>query len=229
MLYAQASVEPTALIANDGWVLHACDLTGQRGDRVLFEQLDMKLAPGTVTWLRGSNGCGKTSLLRVLAGLSTPTDGHVRIDGHTLRQRGPVWRRKLLYVGHDDALKDELSVTEALQFLARLHDLPHGEPLLEQALRRFGVLNHHHAAVRTLSQGQRRRVALARLVLSHAAPLWLLDEPFDALDSDGIAAVDTVVAEHAAAGGCVLLTSHQPLSPTLPVSAVFDLEAYAVA
>jgi heme exporter protein A len=220
---------PIDTVASLGTLLHAAGLTGQRGERVLFERLDVALAPGSVIWLRGSNGRGKTSLLRLLAGLSTPAAGEVRVGGQTRRDGGPAWRRQLAYVGHHNALKDDLSAIEALRFLARLHGLPRDGPRLDQALRRLGIFERRDAPVRTLSQGQRRRIALARLVLSHRCPLWLLDEPFDALDSAGVAALDSVIADHAAAGGCVLLTSHQALSPALPVSAVLDLEAYAAA
>jgi heme exporter protein A len=211
------------------WVLQTHGLAAQRGDRPLFEKLDIALAPGSVTWLRGRNGRGKTSLLRLLAGLSTPLAGEVRVCGRTLREGGADWRRRLVYIGHQNALKDDLSATESLRFLARLHGAPADDEQLAQALRRMGVFNRRHAPVRTLSQGQRRRVALSRLALSQAAPLWLLDEPFDALDTDGVAALNGVIAEHAAAGGCVLLTSHQPLTLPTPVPAVLDLEPYACA
>ena len=211
------------------WPLRTLSLAGQRGDRALFETLDLSLAPGTVTWLRGRNGRGKTSLLRVLAGLAAPLSGEVRIAGRTLREGGPNWRRKLVYVAHQNALKDDLSALEALGFLARLHGLPPDETQLVQALQRMGMHSRRHAPVRTLSQGQRRRVALARLVLAHAAPLWLLDEPFDALDADGVAALNGLITEHAAAGGCVLLTSHQPLTLVQSVPATLDLDAYALA
>ena len=207
-------------------VLQAIGLSCQRGDRALFSGLEMALAPGSVTWLRGRNGRGKTSLLRLLAGLSTPMAGEIRVVGQTLREGGAAWRRHWVYVGHQNALKDDLSATEALRFLARLHGLPADDMQIALALKCMGVANRQHAPVRTLSQGQRRRVALARLALSMGAPLWLLDEPFDALDVDGITALNGIIGEHAAAGGCVLLTSHQPLTLTNPVPVVFDLEPY---
>ena len=211
------------------WVLQTADLAGQRGDRALFEGLNLELAPGSVTWLRGRNGRGKTSLLRLLAGLSTPMAGSLHIAGRTLREGGPGWRRQWLYIGHQNALKDDLSASEALRFLAALHGAPCSQPEVEAALRRLGIFNRRHAPVRTLSQGQRRRVALARLVLQRACPLWLLDEPFDALDTEGIAALNGVISQHAAAGGCVLLTSHQALTLHTPVPAVLDLDDHATA
>lgn len=224
-----ATAEPIALQAPPAGrcILQTHALAGERGDRRLFEGLDLALAAGSVTWLRGRNGRGKTTLLRLLAGLATPAEGSIQLLGQPQREAGPEGRRMWVYVGHQNALKDDLSVTEALRFLARLHGLPHDEAALRQALKRLGIAQRQHAMVRTLSQGQRRRVALARLALSAGAPLWLLDEPYDALDSDGIEALNAVIAAHAAAGGCVLLTSHQALSLTAPVPAVLDLEPYA--
>jgi heme exporter protein A len=212
------------LTANTGHLLQTTALAGQRGERTLFQGLDLALARGSITWLRGRNGRGKTSLLRILAGLSAPQSGEVWMAGQTLRQGGPAWRRHWLYLGHQNALKDDLSAREALAFLARLHGTAVDDTAVTQALQRLGVHSRQHAPVRTLSQGQRRRVALARLVLSRATPVWLLDEPFDALDSDGIAVLNEVIAAHAQTGGCVLLTSHQALTLTHPVPAVIDLD-----
>lgn len=224
-----APVEAFRPAARADGLLQTRALGGQRGERALFKNLDVDLAPGSVTWLRGRNGRGKTSLLRLLAGLSTPMAGEIRIAGRSLREGGAAWRRHWIYIGHQNALKDDLTSTEALRFLARLHGMPADDALIAQALKRMGVAHRQHAPVRTLSQGQRRRVALARLVLAAQAPLWLLDEPFDALDVDGIAALNEIIAGHAAAGGCVLLTSHQPLTLQQPVPAVLDLEPYACA
>ena len=212
-----------------GALLQTLALAGERGDRRLFEGLDLALAPGSITWLRGRNGRGKTTLMRVLAGLSSPADGRLLIRGRSLRELGAEGRRQWAYIGHTNALKDELTATESLQFLARLHGLPHDAAALKHALQRLGMVQRQHAAVRTLSQGQRRRVALARLALSAAAPLWLLDEPFDALDSDGIQALNTVLQDHARLGGAVLLTSHQALTIDHPQPQLLDLEAFAPA
>jgi heme exporter protein A len=205
-------------------VLHAAALAGQRAERVLFEQLDIELAPGSVTWLRGRNGRGKTSLLRLLAGLATPLAGQIRVAGERQRRADPAWCRGLLYIGHQNALKDDLSAGEALAFLMRLAGARPATDTIESALKRLGVHAKRNALVRTLSQGQRRRVALARLALSLATPLWLLDEPFDALDVDGIRTLNHLLGEHAARGGATLLTSHQALSLEQPVPLVLDLD-----
>ncbi|MDP1900328.1 MAG: cytochrome c biogenesis heme-transporting ATPase CcmA [Rubrivivax sp.] len=228
MNQALAPVEPAPSATASPWVLQAVGLAGMRGDRALFERLEMALAPGTVTWLRGRNGRGKTSLLRLLAGLATPAAGEVRVAGLTLGQSGPEGRRRFIYVGHQNALKDDLTAGEALQFLTRLRGAPADDAAIAGALQRLGVLGCRHAPARTLSQGQRRRVALARLALSQSADLWLLDEPFDALDNDGITALNGLLSEHAARGGCVLLTSHQAPSLTEPVPQVFDLDRHAL-
>lgn len=208
-------------------LLQTASLAGERGDRRLFQGLDLALLPGQVTWLRGRNGRGKTTLLRLLAGLTSPADGQVLLQGRAVADWGSEGRRLWAYVGHQNALKEDLSVTESLRFLARLHGLPHGDAELLQALQRLGIAHRRHALVRTLSQGQRRRVALARLALASAAPVWLLDEPYDALDAEGISALNEVLAAHAAAGGTVLLTSHQTLTLAAPVPRVLDLEAFA--
>lgn len=202
-------------------------LAGARGERLLFQGLDLALPAGSVTWLRGRNGRGKTTLLRLLAGLASAAEGEVLLQQRPVHELGAEGRRLWLYVGHQNALKEDLSVTESLRFLARLHGLPHDDEALLAALRRLDIAHRRRALVRTLSQGQRRRVALARLALSQAAPLWLLDEPFDALDSEGIAALNEVIAGHAAAGGAVLLTSHQALSLQQCPVTVLDLEQYA--
>jgi heme exporter protein A len=229
MTHPTASAAASVPAAAGACVLQACDLAGQRGDRALFEHLELALEPGAVVWLRGRNGRGKTSLLRLLAGLATPMAGEVRLYGVPQRQAGPSGRRSLVYIGHQNALKDDLTAAEALRFLARTRGDQPDDETLAQALQRLGVRGSRHAPVRTLSQGQRRRVALARLALCMHAELWLLDEPFDALDADGIAALNGLLSEHAARGGATLLTSHQTPSLLDPVPRVFDLDRHGMA
>jgi len=169
-----------------------------RGRRRLFRDLDVALERGSITWLRGANGSGKTSLLRILAGVSKPESGEVICDGT------PV-----AYLAHANALKDDLTLGEALAFHARLQGLDAEPGQVRTALERLGIADRADAAVRTLSQGQRRRGALARLALDDMPRVWLLDEPFDALDADGIERAAALVEGNAARGGAVLLTSHQ--------------------
>jgi len=209
--------------------LCAVDLGGQRGERPLFRRLSLSLRPGQVTWLRGRNGRGKTSLLRLLAGLSTPAHGEVLIDGRPLRKLPAEWRSKLLYIAHANALKDDLSAAESLRFLSHLRGAPAADEAITRALARLGMAGMRKAPVRTLSQGQRRRVALARLALPDPAAIWLLDEPFDALDVDGVEVLNDLLSEQARRGGSVLLTSHQALSLADPLPSTLDLDEYAVA
>ncbi|MEP6876316.1 MAG: cytochrome c biogenesis heme-transporting ATPase CcmA [Burkholderiales bacterium] len=197
----------------------AADLACRRGERVLFRGLNLTVQPGQIVWVRGANGQGKTSLLRLLAGLARPEAG--RIEHGAGRER--------VYVGHANALKDDLTVAESLMFLSRLHGFDTGAAAHDLALRRFGLHTRRSAPVRTLSQGQRRRVALARLCTAPATALWLLDEPFDALDADGVDALNALLGEHAARGGSVLLTSHVPLTLTSPPPITLRLNEAAAA
>lgn len=206
-------------------LLSAVDLGGDRGGRRLFRNLNLRLEPGRVVWLRGRNGRGKTSLLRLLAGLATPAEGTVQIDGTPLRQAGPHWRERLHYIGHPNALKEDLSVVESLRFGAALQGRSVADAELAAALERLGIGRLASQPVRRLSQGQRRRAALARLALPQPPSVWLLDEPFDALDDEGIQRLNGLLAEQAERGGSALLTSHQPLSLQQPAPLSFDLDA----
>lgn len=201
----------------------------QRGGRLLFKGLELTLRPGQLVWLRGRNGRGKTSLLRLLAGLSSPARGAVLCDGTPLAQCATDWRRRLLYVAHANALKDDLTVLEALRFLGALRGRTPGASEIRQALDTLGVGHMHQAPVRTLSQGQRRRCALARLALPQPASIWLLDEPFDALDGEGVMALHGLLAAHTRGGGSVLLTSHQDVTLRDPIPQTVDLDAFAIA
>jgi heme exporter protein A len=194
-------------------VLAASGLACRRGERILFTGLDLAVQPGQIVWVRGANGQGKTSLLRLLAGLARPAAGSVE---HTAG-------RERIYVAHANALKDDLTVAESLMFLSRLHGFDTRPEVHDTALRRFGLHSRRNAPVRTLSQGQRRRVALARLCAAPPTALWLLDEPFDALDAEGVAALNALLTEHAARGGSVLLTSHLPLTLESPVPVTLQL------
>jgi heme exporter protein A len=204
-------------------------LDGRRGDRLLFTGLQLELGAGEVVWLRGRNGRGKTTLLRLLAGLSTPAAGDIVLAGVVRKRSDAAARADVLYLAHANALKDDLTAMEALRFLGALHGHASDDAALGAALARLGVASRARAAVRTLSQGQRRRVALARLALPQPPRVWLLDEPFDALDDQGIAALDALLAEHAARGGAVLLTSHQALSLRSPVPRELNLDDFAKA
>ena len=183
-------------------------LSCRRASEWLFKSLDFECEAGQLLWLRGSNGSGKTSLLRILAGLSHADEG--QLSFHT--QDTGAFRKTLVYIGHTNGLKDDLTAFESLDFVARLHGRRCDPQVLSMALRRLAIHHRRHAAVRTLSQGQRRRVALSRLALEREPGLWILDEPFDSLDAEGIEAINGLLKEHLGRGGGVVMTSHVPLN-----------------
>ena len=213
--------------SQSGWPLPtwaAAGLACRRGSRLLFSGLDLTVGPGQATWLRGRNGSGKTSLLRLAAGLAVPAAGEITWGGQPLHRAADFAARRV-YIGHANALKDDLTLAESLRFLARLQRRDSDTASIHAALQRLGIAARRDAPVRTLSQGQRRRGALARLALERQAAIWILDEPYDALDDEGVASVDGLLVEHLARGGSVLLTSHQPPGPAAPPMAEFDLGA----
>lgn len=190
--------------------LSAQQLACTRGDRVLFAGLDLAVVPGQSLWLRGRNGVGKTSLLRLLAGLAVPADGVVRWRGQDIRRQRGDFQRELLWLGHAPGLKDDLSALENLQFTARVQGVNPTRAALREALARLGLAREQRLPAGLLSQGQRRRVALARLFLDPVPALWLLDEPYTALDDVAVAEVTDRLSAHLAAGGLLVYTTHQP-------------------
>ena len=188
-------------------MLEATELECERGGRTLFRRLSFALAPGELLRIGGANGSGKTSLLRILCGLLTPSGGQVRWKGARIAELREDYSRQLVYLGHAPAVKDELSPLENLDIACRQVGVQARKEALVRALSAFAV---PELPVRKLSQGQRRRAALARLLMSESVPLWLLDEPFAALDTAAASYTEELVARHLAAGGSVVYTTHQP-------------------
>lgn len=188
---------------------HALEVSGlccRRGDTDLFSGVEFRLRPGELLFVKGENGCGKTTLLRALCGLTQPAAGQVFWRGEPLVP-GEMGG-EILYIGHRDAVKDELTPLENLQVHAGLRG-EHPDPeACEQALVQVGLAGREDVPVRYLSQGQRRRSALARLLLSPAV-LWILDEPFNALDRGAVKWMTELLETHLVQGGLVVATSHQ--------------------
>ncbi|MGQ0523254.1 MAG: cytochrome c biogenesis heme-transporting ATPase CcmA, partial [Betaproteobacteria bacterium] len=189
-------------------MLEAIDLGCERGTRTLFDRLQFAVGAGTLLRIAGANGSGKTSLLRIICGLAQPAHGDVLWQGQPVRHLREEYHRELLYIGHLPAVKDELTARENLRFSCALSGDTVGVETQNQALDRLGLERHADLPARYLSQGQRRRVALARLAASQSAKLWVLDEPFTALDANAIGLVVLIITEHLARGGIVVVTSH---------------------
>ncbi|HRC60078.1 MAG TPA: cytochrome c biogenesis heme-transporting ATPase CcmA [Candidatus Propionivibrio aalborgensis] len=189
-------------------MLEASNLECVRGERSLFSKLNFRLDGGEMLDLQGKNGSGKTSLLRMLCGLSPPADGEIRWRGELIGKLGEEFRRELCYLGHFNAIKEELTPLENLLSSARLAGEHLDEVAALDALEIVGLAGREDLACRYLSQGQKRRVALARLVNERRA-LWVLDEPYVALDTAAVELVAGLIGTHLQRGGLAVLTTHQ--------------------
>lgn len=207
-------------------MLEATDLACLKGDRLLFRGLDLEVAPGQMVRVAGPNGVGKTSLLRILCGLALPEYGEVRWRGADTRREREAFHRDLLYLGHAPALNDLLTPLENLRFTCRAGGDAASERACVEALARIGLAAQADLPARVLSQGQRRRVGLARLFVSAQRPLWVLDEPFTALDVNAVAELAATVSAHCDGGGCAVLTSHQDAPFSRPPT-ILDLAGVA--
>lgn len=196
-------------------------LACERDGRLLFERLDLQVSAGDMLQVSGPNGSGKSSLLRLLAGLMQPCEGEVRVAGNTLASQRTELAQNLLWLGHAAGIKGLLSAEENLAWLCALHR-PATLMAIRAALAAVGLRGFEDVPCHTLSAGQQRRVALARLFLD-APPLWILDEPFTALDKQGVAQLERHLTQHCESGGMVILTTHHQLLERPPQFREMDL------
>ena len=196
------------------------NLTCIRGERIVFTGLDFKAGAGDALVLRGANGSGKSSLLRLMAGLLRAETGALSWSGGPITEDADAHRGRVHYIGHKNAIKGVLTVAENIAFWI---DLRGGGGMVDQALAAFSIAHLADLPARYLSAGQLRRLALARLI-ARPAPLWLLDEPAAALDEDGARALDLEIAKHREKGGIAVIATHE----TFPGDAnTLDLGMYA--
>ena len=191
-----------------------------RGERRLFSALGFELAPGALLQIEGSNGSGKTSLLRMLCGLLPATAGEICWRGQPIAELGEQYRADIAYLGHENAVKEELSALENVALCTRLRGDKPTRHTITQALNTFGLQGRERLPAKYLSQGQRRRVALTCLSLTRRA-LWLLDEPFNALDVRAVELVADLLSEHLQGGGIALISTHQDV--TIPGATMLRL------
>ena len=196
------SLNPSSLRANA--------LTCVRGERTLFTGLDFEVFAGEWLHVRGENGIGKTSLLRLLSGLTKPAAGEIFWNEQLISADPSEYHRNLLFLGHRDSLKEDLTALENLSIATALDGIAVTEDEILLALHRFGLRGREDLPVNCLSAGQKRRVLLARLLLRQAK-LWILDEPFNALDVRAVEMLSELILEHIASGGMAIMTSHQEI------------------
>jgi heme exporter protein A len=194
-------------------MLEVSNLECQRGDRRLFTGLSFSLDKGELLHLHGHNGSGKTTLLRTLCGLILPTEGEVCWDGQNIRKLREEFTRDVVYIGHKNGIKDDLTGLENLRIASALDGVPISEQQAWDALEQIGLRGHEDLPTKVLSQGQKRRVAMARLLVNRCR-IWVLDEPFTALDKAAVEMLQSVIRAHVDDGGMVILTTHQEVSLT---------------
>ncbi len=198
-------------------MLEAIELQCERGHRRLFDRLSFTIAAGQCLHIAGDNGAGKTSLLRILCGLLRPTAGEVRWHGQPIARVRDEYGADLAYVGHLNGVKDDLTAAENLRTWAAMAGLAAGAGQITHALGLLAIERFGQWPAGQLSQGQKRRIGLARLALAGRARIWILDEPFNALDRGGVEILNRLIEQQVRRGGAVILTTHQAWQPPVPV------------
>ena len=196
-------------------MFEAVNLTCVRGTRRLFKDLNFSAAAGELVELRGPNGSGKTSLLRILCGLATPAAGEVRWQGQNIRSLGEEYNSVVAYLGHQNAVKDELSAIENLRISSALAGRVMRQTEAQEILQRVGLTQQQNLPARVLSAGQRRRLAMTRL-LAADAKLWILDEVLTSLDDSAVNLSREFIAEHLKNDGIAIIATHQDLKLAAP-------------
>lgn len=193
------------------FMLQGINLECMRGDRTLFKNINFSLESGGLMQVRGSNGSGKTSLLRILCGLAPPIYGEILWDTNNIRSLGEKYRNAITYLGHLNGVKDDLTATENLYISSALAGVVITKNKVHEALQQVGLSGRESLPAKVLSQGQRRRITLARLLVCDTA-LWILDEPLTALDSSAIELLRNLLEQHLKQGGMVVMTTHQEIT-----------------
>jgi heme exporter protein A len=192
-------------------MLEAINLGCERGERRLFSDINFSLAPNSWLQVTGPNGSGKTSLLRMVCGLLSPAAGEIRWQGADIRSHGEEYSRAITYIGHRSGVKEELSAFENLRISSGLSGNNVSRDGVREALEKMGLKGREHLPARLLSEGQRRRLALARLLTCSTA-VWALDEVLTALDKSAVTLIGQVIEDHLSRGGMAIVATHQEIN-----------------